>query len=495
MKKYLVVLITVCMANTLSAQTDSTESRKPIEFDILYNYYSQDGDQSAVTGGRGTEELYNNDTQLSLFVPFKKGRTLNVLLGVDYYTSASTLEINKYVSSASTGTSEVSREDIRSYINVKYGTENFEKIDNFSVNLGFSNEFDVVSFNGGFGFKKKLKKGRSLSWNSSLFLDRWSLIYPGEFDENGKFTGTDGGYGSYGSYGGGSSSAGSSGSVSTGGGSTGGGSTGSGSTGSGSSGGSGSGSGSGLWTGNGTSSVESFWLKDSGSSYGESYGESTTTNDYDTDDRYSINNALSIKQIINKRMNITFVGEFNLQFGLLSTPFHRAYFDDGVDVEVNKLVAIENLPRQRLKGVLGAHYNYFFSKKVLLKLSYRTYYDSWNLLGQTAQITFPFKIKRSLTMYPFYRFHYQSGLKYYDDYGRHDIGNRYYTSDPDLDDLTSNKVGLGVSFHPLNGILTTKKIEYKEQFSFKSIDVRYAYYDRSNGLTAHSFSVGLSFKF
>ncbi|PHR35132.1 MAG: hypothetical protein COA38_03205 [Fluviicola sp.] len=497
MEKIYLFIIGLILVQPVFSQSDSLKKRKPIEFDILYNYYSQDGNQSAVTGGRGTEKLTNNDTQLSLFIPFKGGDKLNVLLGVDYYTSASALEINKYVSAASTGTSSISGQDTRTYLNLKYGTEKFTKLNDFSVNIGFSTEYDVLSFNGGFGFMKKLKKGRKILWKSSLYVDSWSLIYPGEFDENGIFNGigSSSGYGSH--SGGSSSSSGSSGGGSTtGGGSTGGGSgsgSSGGSSGSGSSGSGSSGSGS---SGSGFVIPYNYILKD-GSSSSSGGGSSTSedTPNYEKDNRYSINNALTFKQIINKRMNIAFVGEFNLQLGLLSTPFHRVYFNDGVNEEKNKLVAIEHLPEQRFKGVLGIHYNYFFSKNTLLKLSYRTYYDSWNLFGQTAQIILPVKLNRFMTFYPFYRFHFQNGAKYYRDYGQHSIIDNYHTSDSDLDKMVSNKLGLGISIHPVNGILSYKKKSDEIVSLIKSFDMRYAYYKRSNGLSAHSLSIGMSFIF
>ena len=47
-----------------SLGTVFSQDDKPIEIDFLLNYYEQDGDNSAVTGGRGTEELSNIGTKI-----------------------------------------------------------------------------------------------------------------------------------------------------------------------------------------------------------------------------------------------------------------------------------------------------------------------------------------------------------------------------------------------------------------------------------------------
>ena len=59
--KYLLSLLLIASVLAVSAQDDNAagEYKKRVlehtEIDILLNYYEQDGENAAVTGGRGTE--------------------------------------------------------------------------------------------------------------------------------------------------------------------------------------------------------------------------------------------------------------------------------------------------------------------------------------------------------------------------------------------------------------------------------------------------------
>jgi hypothetical protein len=68
----------------------------------------------------------------------------------------------------------------------------------------------------------------------------------------------------------------------------------------------------------------------------------------------------------------------------------------------------------------------------------------------------------------------------------------YYTSDFDLSGLSSHKYGLGFKISPLFGIGRFKW--GKERVAmFKEIDLRFANYNRSDGLNAWTVTAGLKF--
>src|SRR3954463_1588636 len=76
------------------------------EMNLVSSYYSQDGNNSAVTGGIGTEKLKDFSNGLEVkFIKYNRKQQkvdLNINLGIDYYTSASSDNIDPYsVSSAS----------------------------------------------------------------------------------------------------------------------------------------------------------------------------------------------------------------------------------------------------------------------------------------------------------------------------------------------------------------------------------------------------------
>ncbi|MFW9596865.1 MAG: hypothetical protein ACMV0Y_02845 [Paludibacter sp.] len=72
-----------------------------IEANFLSSYYSQDGNNSPVTGGVGTEELTDFANVFIVNVPLDSVNSVSLFAGVDAYTSASSDNIDSNVSSAS----------------------------------------------------------------------------------------------------------------------------------------------------------------------------------------------------------------------------------------------------------------------------------------------------------------------------------------------------------------------------------------------------------
>lgn len=62
-----------------------------------------------------------------------------------------------------------------------------------------------------------------------------------------------------------------------------------------------------------------------------------------TDKRHSVNSSLILSANLTKRLSASLTGDFIVQSGLLSTPFHRVYF------EGQELPEIEQLLGERLK--------------------------------------------------------------------------------------------------------------------------------------------------
>lgn len=89
-------------ANAQETKTDSSAYKKTKlkieEVNFISSYYTQDGNNSAVTGGLGTEKLNDVATTLDIKVSRrdKKNRkqVVGFELGVDTYTSASSDKID-----------------------------------------------------------------------------------------------------------------------------------------------------------------------------------------------------------------------------------------------------------------------------------------------------------------------------------------------------------------------------------------------------------------
>ena len=120
-----------------------------IDVDFLFNYYSQDGDNSPVTGGIGTEDM--DVVSPVVAVTWKVGEdwTLRSDLGVDSISSASVDAIDAQVSSAS-------EQDNRSFLTVT-ATKDLAG-QTLSVMGGLSNEYDYQSLMAGLGWSKNFKQ-------------------------------------------------------------------------------------------------------------------------------------------------------------------------------------------------------------------------------------------------------------------------------------------------------------------------------------------------
>jgi len=144
------------------------------EIDLLSSYYNQDGNNAAVTGGIGTERLTDIATILVINVPLDSMKSFNISVGADYYTSASTDNIDNNRSSASS-------KDVRAYANLGFNKKNLSKGTTYGIRLGFSNEYDYTSINGGLTFAKEFNEGNSeVSLSAQAFVDQWRTYFPVE---------------------------------------------------------------------------------------------------------------------------------------------------------------------------------------------------------------------------------------------------------------------------------------------------------------------------
>ena len=373
--------------------TSSIRALDPAEVNILFSYYEQDGNNSPVTGGIGTEQLTDFSSRIVVKVPVKEQLTFNGDLGFDSYSSASTDNIDRYVSSASSSDTRI------------YGTFGFDKSptgknSSYGLKLGGSREYDYTSLSVGGHYALLSKDGnRELNLTGQAFFDRWQLIYPDELRREGQLA--------------------------------------------------------------------------------------------PTDQRRSYNLGLTYSQVINRKLQASISLDGIYMTGLLSTPFHRVYFQE------QQQARIELLPDTRLKLPVGLRLNYYVADFLIARLYYRYYWDSWGIQAHTASLELPVKINRFFSVYPFYRYHNQTAAGYFLPYKEHTLDEEFYTSDYDLAALDSHTYGLGIRYAPVNGLARIKfpMGKHKDVLLLRGFDLRFAHYERSPGLKANVVSLGLNFTY
>lgn len=204
--------------------------------------------------------------------------------------------------------------------------------------------------------------------------------------------------------------------------------------------------------------------------------------------RNTYNSVFTIAQDLSPKMKASISLEATFQKGLLSTPFHRVYFID------NKNHDIERLPDNRLKFPIGVYYNIYLNKYLVVKFFYRYYFDDFGVQAHTASIELPIKPVESFAIIPFYRYHTQTSSKYFKQYGYHSVLDQYYTSDFDLGDIQSNRIGAELRYMPY---FKVGKISKKNDLTLKKVALRGSKYfrTRENELILKSYIVALELSF
>lgn len=416
------------------------------EVNLVSSYYHQEGNNSAVTGGIGTEKLtdFGNTLDLKWVKTDSKNRkhSLTVDMGVDTYTSASSDKINpnpvtqgtltgassssgsssniqpvtQTVSSASGkggGRSKPSRitsdpnavisltsasyRDTRVYPTIGWSVRDEKAGTIFGISGSASTEYDYKSLGGSLNFVKSSRdNNREFGVKINAFFDTWSVILPVELRPVG---------------------------------------------------------------------------------YGSGAKSDPTPIDYKP--RQSFSAAFSWSQVINARLQVAVIAEPSYQQGLLSTPYHRVYFTNGSE-------GLEALPGTRLKLPVAFRANYFLGDKIIFRTFYRFYQDDWGMTAHTANLETSIRLSPFFVVSPFYRFNTQTAIDYFAPYQQNAATSEFHTSDYDVSALQSHFVGTGVKLMPMNGVMNWKH--------FNSLELRVGHYMRSTGLVANSVTLAAKFK-
>lgn len=399
------------------------------EVDFLSSYYSQDGDNAAVTGGRGTEELTDVTGTIIISIPLSDDDVLIIDAGVSAYTSASSSNVDPFDGNeradSFVANSGASRSDVWTNLSGTYTHSTDDRNTMYSGNLSVSSEYDYFSFGFGGAFTKLFnEKNTEVSINANIFLDTWTPIYPTELRPFASgANGLDNGFFSNKTI-----------------------------------------------TGN--------------TDYSPTFEKFTD----ETRNSYSV--GLGFSQILGKNLQGSLALDFVKQDGLLSTPFQRVYFADVADSFIQEFQladAIEQLPDSRFKVAGGGRLNWYINESVVLRSYYRYYYDDWGINSHTASVEVPIKLSDKFTVYPSYRYYQQTAADYFFGYEEALSTDTFYTSDYDLSKYSANQFGMGLSYTDI----FTKMHIWK--LGLKSIDLKFYKYDRDTSFSSSIVTAGFKF--
>ena len=148
-----------------------------------------------MTGGIGTEQLTDLanviDIKLSKYDKKYRKHSLSFELGVDRYTSASSVNIGSNVGDEIM--SAAYRQDLRIYPSLRWTVQNEQKGTSFGLTRSESYEYDYLSYGAALDFSQLSKdKNREFSLKAQAFFDTWTVILPEELRPPGYGSGNVG---------------------------------------------------------------------------------------------------------------------------------------------------------------------------------------------------------------------------------------------------------------------------------------------------------------
>jgi len=481
---FFIFLFTISISLFSQQNKDSTNVYKKrvlesSEIDFLASFYSQDGNNAAVTGGIGTEELKNIAVDITIAIPLNDDTFFTFDGTISDYSSASSSNLNPFSGAsrdrdddddddddknknnssqsiikgspwvASTGASQNDLW-VSGVLGINHSSDDRNTVS--SAHLSFANEYDYTSYGIGAGITKLFnKKNTEIGLTANMYLDTWRPQYPTEIktfvNNNGNLF---------------------------------------------------------------TDFFEDTMILDSNGDITDKTSSNTwkpiNTTLVENKGRNTYSASLSFSQILNKNLQISLFADVITQKGWLSNPMQRVYFKDKANYYIGEAddIAhytnpnknngvfqladdIERLPNNRLKTPVGMRLHYYVNEYVVFKTYYRYYFDDWGINSHTLSVELPIKITDKFTLYPNYRFYNQTASTYFHPYEEALSTSDFYTSDYDLSKFNSNQFGVGIKYTDVFVKLKLWKI------GLKNISLNYSYYSRNTGLDAYIVTFGTKF--
>ena len=191
MRKIFLPLLTIFVTFSGFAQENQKDSvntyKKRIletaEVEFLTSYYTQDGDNAAVSGGIGSEKLDDITATFIVSIPLNDDDVLTIDVGISAYTSASSSNIDPFdgnkPASPFQASSGASSGDLWTNLTGTYAHSSDDRNDIWNAKLSVANEHDYFSLGLGGGYTKLFnEKNTEISLNANVYLDTWKPIYP-----------------------------------------------------------------------------------------------------------------------------------------------------------------------------------------------------------------------------------------------------------------------------------------------------------------------------
>jgi hypothetical protein len=202
-------------------------------------------------------------------------------------------------------------------------------------------------------------------------------------------------------------------------------------------------------------------------------------------DRTTTDAIVSLSQTLGRRTAGSIELFYSAAKGWLSMPYHEVILEPSLPFYPDGKRVAERLPDSRDRHAVGVRVNHAFRDGVVQRAAYRWYDDDWGVSSHTIELETHFRVRaaREMWVYPIVRFHEQNGSHWFGLPRTFTEEDAFYTADRDLSTMRLGKYGIGwtmVNPPGSTGLLGASRLE-----------LRGAYYDRDDGLSAFSTSLAL----
>ena len=197
-------------------------------------------------------------------------------------------------------------------------------------------------------------------------------------------------------------------------------------------------------------------------------------------DRKIIASSITASQILSPIDIIQFDATFARSSGFLESTANT--------VNIAGTRAVEQLPDSRSRYALSTKYVRALSDTSALNLSYRYYFDQWDVNAHTTRLAYLFDLNEDEDFLEFFvRHNYQSKVQYFED--NFASAREFMTSDSDMNRFHSYEGGVYLSQNYEDSSLFGLEIENV------SWNHGFVYYTRTNGLRYGYYQTSVSFEF
>jgi len=190
--------------------------------------------------------------------------------------------------------------------------------------------------------------------------------------------------------------------------------------------------------------------------------------------------SLTASQILSPTEIIQFDATFARSSGFLESTANT--------VNVSGTREVEQLPESRSRYAMSTKYVRALSETSALNMSYRYYFDQWDIDSHTTRLAYLFELNEDEDFIEtFIRHNYQSKVRYFAD--QFSAPQTFMTSDSDMDQFNSYETG----------VYLNQNYDDKKFFGFDLENISwnhgFVYYMRTNGLRYGYYQTSISFEF